>query len=156
MDGYCQGDHQHLPRELRQVSEQMSSRSQTDLTWIQMFRLNIYRVLTLSEIEKGPVIKEIPVSLFLICNSGFQIVKYGLTAKKVDIIVENGLMWYCFFHCLSGDARTECSVLYCTCVTFSMQRLQQLIISRSDTKLGPEAFRFTDAIEARALKQNER
>jgi len=27
---------------------------------------------------------------------------------------------------------------------------------RSDTKLGPEAFRFTDAIEARALKQNER
>jgi len=27
---------------------------------------------------------------------------------------------------------------------------------RSDTKLGPEAFRFTDSIEARALKQNER
>lgn len=27
---------------------------------------------------------------------------------------------------------------------------------RSDTKLGPEAFRFTDAVEARALKQNER
>lgn len=27
---------------------------------------------------------------------------------------------------------------------------------RSDTKLGPEAFRFSDAIEARALKQNER
>ena len=27
---------------------------------------------------------------------------------------------------------------------------------RSDTKLGPEAFRFTDAVEARAVKQNER
>jgi len=27
---------------------------------------------------------------------------------------------------------------------------------RSDTKLGPEAFRFTDAVEARALKHNER
>ena len=27
---------------------------------------------------------------------------------------------------------------------------------RSDTKLGPEAFRFTDAVEARALKANER
>jgi len=27
---------------------------------------------------------------------------------------------------------------------------------RSDTKLGPEAFRFSDAVEARALKQNER
>ena len=27
---------------------------------------------------------------------------------------------------------------------------------RSDTKLGPEAFRFSEAIEARALKQNER
>lgn len=27
---------------------------------------------------------------------------------------------------------------------------------RSDTKLGPEAFRFTDAVEARALRQNER
>lgn len=27
---------------------------------------------------------------------------------------------------------------------------------RTDTKLGPEAFRFSDAVEARALKQNER
>ena len=27
---------------------------------------------------------------------------------------------------------------------------------RTDTKLGPEAFRFTDAVEARALKANER
>jgi len=27
---------------------------------------------------------------------------------------------------------------------------------RTDTKLGPEAFRFTDAVEARAVKQNER
>jgi mannosyl-oligosaccharide alpha-1,2-mannosidase len=27
---------------------------------------------------------------------------------------------------------------------------------RADTKLGPEAFRFSEAIEARALKQNER
>ena len=27
---------------------------------------------------------------------------------------------------------------------------------RSDTKLGPEAFRFSEAIEARALNQNER
>merc|ERR1712079_983531 len=27
---------------------------------------------------------------------------------------------------------------------------------RSDTKLGPEAFRFSDAVEARALKSNER
>ena len=27
---------------------------------------------------------------------------------------------------------------------------------RTDTKLGPEAFRFSNAIEARALKQNER
>ena len=27
---------------------------------------------------------------------------------------------------------------------------------RSDTKLGPEAMRFSDSIEARALKQNER
>jgi len=26
----------------------------------------------------------------------------------------------------------------------------------TDTKLGPEAFRFTDAVEARAVKQNER
>ena len=27
---------------------------------------------------------------------------------------------------------------------------------RSDTKLGPEAFRFTEAVEARAMKANER
>jgi len=27
---------------------------------------------------------------------------------------------------------------------------------RTDTKLGPEAFRFSNAMEARALKQNER
>ena len=27
---------------------------------------------------------------------------------------------------------------------------------RTDTKLGPEAFRFTDSVEARAVKQNER
>merc|ERR1712152_19988 len=27
---------------------------------------------------------------------------------------------------------------------------------RTDTKLGPEAFRFSEAVEARALKQNER
>ena len=27
---------------------------------------------------------------------------------------------------------------------------------RADTKLGPEAMRFSDSIEARALKQNER
>jgi hypothetical protein len=27
---------------------------------------------------------------------------------------------------------------------------------RTDTKLGPEAFRFTDSVEARAIKQNER
>ena len=31
-----------------------------------------------------------------------------------------------------------------------------LVFYRSDTKLGPEAFRFSDAVEARALKANER
>ena len=30
------------------------------------------------------------------------------------------------------------------------------VFYRSDTKLGPEAFRFSDAVEARALKSNER
>ena len=31
-----------------------------------------------------------------------------------------------------------------------------MFFDRSDTKLGPEAFRFSDAVEARALKANER
>ena len=44
----------------------------------------------------------------------------------------------------------------------SLQCLSQNInilfvfFDRSDTKLGPEAFRFSDAVEARALKSNER
>jgi mannosyl-oligosaccharide alpha-1,2-mannosidase len=58
-------------------------------------------------------------------------------------------------------------------ITLSTKKIQQKLIvcfvpplgitntchesyDRTDTKLGPEAFRFTDAVEARALKSNER
>ena len=43
------------------------------------------------------------------------------------------------------------------CLTMFIQSLKLINpYDRTDTKLGPEAFRFSNAIEARALKQNER
>ena len=42
------------------------------------------------------------------------------------------------------------------CLSQNVNILFVCFFDRSDTKLGPEAFRFSDAVEARALKSNER
>ena len=41
-------------------------------------------------------------------------------------------------------------------LTLNLSKFTITFVFRSDTKLGPEAFRFSDAVEARALKSNER
>ena len=59
---------------------------------------------------------------------------YGLAAKEEDD--SNSDRWLT----LAQDITHTCHESY----------------DRADTKLGPEAMRFSDSIEARALKQNER
>ena len=59
---------------------------------------------------------------------------FGLAAEEEED--KNSERWLK----LAGDITNTCHESY----------------DRSDTKLGPEAMRFSDSIEARALKQNER